>query len=301
MTLPVKHIPSPDVPAFRVNTFQSIVDNSNIARDSSSNAPIETGAFRSAYWYKEFQTPLGWNPAPGVSTAWELILRGESLPGPTGKPSGPEKPYLGVRVPHRTGPYSKWMTYGEAKQLSIAVGSAIKVACGLRGQVAGQPWDGQPGTVEQATGDKVAFYNPNSVEWRLADMATVAMNYVSVPIFPNTDPAGVAHMLTLCKIKLIFCLADQLPKVEAVKSPYLEYVVVVPNRDGTGTLTDKAKSAFMARNPKIKAMWNWDAFLALGQANLRPAEPATDPDEILTICFTSGSTGLPKVGLAELS
>jgi hypothetical protein len=278
-------VPAADVPAHRVNTFQSIIDERSIAIENGK--PAETGTFRSAYWYKSFQMKMGWNPAPGVTTAWELILRGEALPGPNGTP-GPSKPYLGVRSPHRTGPFSKWLSYREAREQATAIGSAIRVACGLKGQTPGVAWDGNPSSIEEVTADKVALYMPNCVEWRIADMATVAFNYCSVPLFPNTDMVGIAHMFTLCKLKLVFCLLDQLPKIESIKSPFLEYIVVVPARDGSAVLTDAAKSAFLAKNPAVKGMWNWDAFLVFGRANLQPVTPATNPDEILTICFTSG-------------
>lgn len=289
-----KHIPAPDTPAHRLATFQSIVDDSAVARDASGKA-LETGAFRSAFWFKDFRRPLGWSPAPGVTTSWELFLRGVNLPGP-GVSVGSDKPYLGVREPHRTGPYSKWISYGEAKSISEACGAAIIGLCGLKPQVPGQVWNNDQSTIEEITGDKIAFYTPNCPQWRLADLACTAYDFVSVPLFPNTDPVGIKHMFTLCKIRLVFCHLDQLQKVEAVESPFLNYIVVIPSRDGSGLVTSAISDSFKSRNPHIKGIWNWDEFVDYGRKNPVPVSPATHPDEILTICFTSGSTGLPKGG-----
>ncbi|KAI9000148.1 hypothetical protein DFJ74DRAFT_760603 [Hyaloraphidium curvatum] len=274
------------IPAHRMSSFQSIVDNLAASDEAS-------GTFRSASWYSDFSTPLGWQPAPGVTTSYELWQRGEGLPGPNGE-NGPDKPCLGVRTPHRTGPYSTWLSFGQVRDLAIACGSAMKLACGLEGQVPGVPWDGRNETVEVATGDKIAIYAPNCVEWRVADLAAMFYNIVSVPVFPNADAEGVAHMFSLCKIRLCFCLKDQLAKVEALKSPHLRFLVVVPARDGSGRLTGGERDAFMSRNHAVQKVWNWDEFVALGQVTPLPVTPATHPDEIVTICFTSGSTGLPK-------
>jgi long-chain acyl-CoA synthetase len=130
-------------------------------------------------------------------------------------------------------------------------------------------------------GDRVAILSENRPEWAVADYATLLLGAVVVPIYPTLTAEQTAHILRDSGARIIFVSTiEQMKKVEAIKDQTrLEQIVVmdyvgVPNAVPMHRLmvnqTTQRDPDFDARANEIK------------------------PDDLATIIFTSGTTGMPK-------
>ena len=136
--------------------------------------------------------------------------------------------------------------------------------------------------------DKVAIIAENRPEWVIADMATVILGAVDVPVYPTLTPKQIEYIFNDAEVKMaIVSNAFQLNKVLKIKSAVksLKRIVLMtekgPNteRDVVGfTNVYTLGKEFETGNPKFFA-----------ESMARPK-----PSDLLTIIYTSGTTGNPK-------
>ena len=122
-------------------------------------------------------------------------------------------------------------------------------------------------------GSKVAILSKNCVHWVLADWAIWMAGYVSVPIYPNVTPHTLNQILEHSESKL--CFVGKLDDW-----PYL--------KPGVPAAMDRVSFPFYG----INEFPNWDEVL---QGVEPMKENVVYPmDNICTIMYTSGTTGIPK-------
>ncbi len=127
---------------------------------------------------------------------------------------------------------------------------------------------------ELEPGDRVAILAKNSAEWILADVAIAMAGFISVPIYPTASQDTVSHVLRHSEAKLVFVgkLDDHATTI-------------------SGISTDIPRIAFPYETIS-DCHHQWQTLIDNNQPLARPAEPGAD--DIMTILYTSGSTGLPK-------
>ncbi|KAM7462764.1 hypothetical protein LguiA_030885 [Lonicera macranthoides] len=176
--------------------------------------------------------------------------------------------YLGtrIRVDGTVGEY-KWMTYGEADSARSAIGSGL-VNYGI------------------SKGSCVGLYFINKPEWLIVDHACSAYSYISVPLYDTLGPDAVRYIVNHATIQAIFCVPQTfnilLPFMSEI--PSLRLIVVV------GAIDDQMPS--QPSNAGVEIV-SYSKLLSKGQSNLQPFCPPK-PNDIATICYTSGTTGTPK-------
>lgn len=111
-------------------------------------------------------------------------------------------------------------------------------------------------------GDRVALLAPNSIRWVAADLAILAEGAIVVPLYARQAPNELVQMMKDAGVRLVVCADDALAGA------------VCALWDGAPTIT-------------------FDAFFG--------AEPITDekprpraPDDVVTLIYTSGTSGEPK-------
>ncbi|MHB1044906.1 MAG: AMP-dependent synthetase/ligase [Thermoanaerobaculia bacterium] len=137
-----------------------------------------------------------------------------------------------------------------------------------------------------AEGDRVAILAANRPEWTMADLAILRVRGVSVPIHATSSASQVAFILKDSGARFVFVdggepTAKILSAIEA--GVPLERVVAF----GGGTL------------PKGQVFAGFEETLARGRTAGREEEVAArlsraTPDDLLTLLYTSGTTGEPK-------
>lgn len=182
--------------------------------------------------------------------------------------SFPDYKYLGtrVRVDGTVGEY-KWMTYGEVSTARSAIGSALQ-NYGL------------------SKGMSVGLYFINRPEWVVVDHACSAYSYISVPLYDTLGPDAVQYIVNHADVQAIFCDRMTLNSLLSFLSeiPTVRVIVVV------GGVDEYLPSLPGASGVKLIS---YSKLLSQGRASLQPFCPP-NPDDIATICYTSGTTGTPK-------
>ncbi len=138
-------------------------------------------------------------------------------------------------------------------------------------------------------GDKAAILSENRPEWVIADISILCLGGSSVPVYPTLEPMQIRYILNHCEAALIFVEnEDQLKKILEVRAdlPHLKYIIVSDSYD------DSLKS---------EGVLMLDEIIESGKKNrgkksgdLKKSMNAIDEDDLASIVYTSGTTGIPK-------
>ncbi|MBT9528628.1 MAG: AMP-binding protein, partial [Pseudomonas sp.] len=124
-----------------------------------------------------------------------------------------------------------------------------------------------------APGDRVALLSKNCAEWFVSDLAIMMAGLVSVPLYPLQSAESIAYVLehAQCKVILLGKL-DDADKLEAGIGPQLTRIALP--------------------YPTLACAHDWHSLLARHAPLQTLAEQ--QPEQVLTLVYTSGTTGNPK-------
>lgn len=140
-------------------------------------------------------------------------------------------------------------------------------------------------------GDRVAIHSEDRPEWVILDLAAVAVRGITVGLYPTNPTAEVEYLVGDCTPKVFLAedqeQTDKVLGIDPELGRVIERIIYVEPR-GFGDYTDER-------------LIFWDDFLEFGRqhrdANPRAVEDlmaAAEPDDIMTLVYTSGTTGPPK-------
>ncbi|KAI9102624.1 hypothetical protein DFS34DRAFT_609930 [Phlyctochytrium arcticum] len=225
----------------------------------SPGAPDIPGEGKPRRHYLHADKPIAVHPE-GATTLWENFLRGVSISG--------DSPFLGSRpltngVP---GPYV-WQTYNEIHKRvkNLAAGFAIR---GL--------------TPESAVG----LFSINRPEWIIAEQASFCNNLITVPLYDTLGVEALEYIINQTELRLVTATCDKAKFLLQVKDklPSLKHLVIMDTPD-EALIT-------LGREHDVEVISYLD--LEREGAATPHLGSAPKPSDICTICYTSGTTGMPK-------
>ncbi|XBH90959.1 hypothetical protein VPH35_082479 [Triticum aestivum] len=176
--------------------------------------------------------------------------------------------YLGTRVcaDGAVGDY-KWMTYGEASTSRTAIGSGL-IYHGI------------------SEGARIGLYFINRPEWIIIDHACAAYSYVSVPLYDTLGPDAVQFIVNHATVEAIFCVPQTLSTLLSflTQMPCVRLIVVVGGDNANTPSTTAAAGVEIITYSRLHSQGK------MSSQTYRPPKP----EDVATICYTSGTTGTPK-------
>ncbi|WP_109302734.1 AMP-binding protein [Aquimarina sp. AU474] len=126
-------------------------------------------------------------------------------------------------------------------------------------------------------GDHVAIYSKNCYHWILADLAIMMGGFVSVPLYYNLSAIQLGQVLEQSQTKAVFVGKLDSWSAHAAEIEDSVRIIRFPHYSG---------------NAHVKQGLLWDDLVLQNEPLDKDYVP--DPQELWTILFTSGTTGLPK-------
>jgi len=156
---------------------------------------------------------------------------------------------------------------------------------------------------ENITGWTVGLWCHNRPEWQVVNQATAAYNLVMISLYETLGPAAVEFCTNHSECRVIFASPSHIPHLLnlADKCPLLKVIVSVDNWSDIDALHG---GPIVGALSKGKALTEWGASKGirvldmaemelLGATRLKAHLPPK-PDDLGSICYTSGTTGNPK-------
>jgi long-chain acyl-CoA synthetase len=130
--------------------------------------------------------------------------------------------------------------------------------------------------------DRVAILAENRPEWTIADFAILLSGAVTVPIYATLTAGQISYLLRHSGAKTAFVSSSiQLAKLQSIQpETFVENIILMdePSQQSSGL----SMQALMNAGPEQRV------------PELDALARAITPDDLATIIFTSGTTGVPK-------
>ena len=147
-------------------------------------------------------------------------------------------------------------------------------------------------------GDRVSIHSEDRPEWLILDMATVAVRAITVGFYPTNPVAEVEYLLG--DSGACVHLAEDQEQADKLMD-------VIDTLPSVRTVIHVETRGFRAYRDDPRFL-SWDGFLELGRSH-RAANPSAVedrmaqacPDDVMTLVYTSGTTGPPKGAMLDNS
>ncbi|KAI5863411.1 acetyl-CoA synthetase-like protein [Durotheca rogersii] len=175
-----------------------------------------------------------------------------------------------------------WQTYAEVAVRSKNFGSGIQELHSRIGQA--------PGNYG------VGLWSQNRAEWQIADIGLTSQSLFSVSLYETLGPDASEYIIRHAELSCVVTSLPHIPTLLALapRIPALKLIVCMDPLDG-GEPDGYSKMALLSGIAAQHGVeiWPMTGVEELGEKAARPVRPPR-PTDILTVNYTSGTTGDPK-------
>ncbi|WFC97796.1 long-chain-fatty-acid--CoA ligase [Malassezia yamatoensis] len=231
---------------------------------------------------------------PSTTTAYDAFLKGYSM--------DPNAPCLGHRpwdeAKGDLADYFQWRTYADTETERTALGSAMSMWV-EKGMLNSRPNEkgevDEPGMIDFS----VAYWGANRPEASVVALALNAYSRCAISLYDNYDAAISCYILNHSKSRVLFTTSSYVPLVlrSADKLPLLRVLVILdqpsPKNVAHGEIEKMQLTREWASSFGIQT-FSYQEAVEQGLSSPRPHIVPRDHDHVDALCYTSGTTGLPK-------
>ncbi|KAJ3024216.1 Long chain acyl-CoA synthetase 7 peroxisomal [Thoreauomyces humboldtii] len=196
---------------------------------------------------------------PDCQSVHEVFLRGVKLSG--------DSPFLGTRVKDGVvGPFV-WQSYNEIHKrvMNLASGYVLR---GIK------------------SGGSLGLFSVNRAEWIIAEKAAFANSIITVPLYDTLGIEAIEFIIGETELSAVVATTDKAKILARMseKIPTLKLLIIMDNID------DELRTLTSASGIEVISILALEAEGAASpSAGVLPHK-----DTFSTICYTSGTTGMPK-------
>lgn len=205
-----------------------------------------------------------------IATGWDIFQNGLKL--------DPEGPCFGKREKKEDGTLGEYsfMSYREVESLVQRFGSGL-----LKLGAVDKVTVDAPGPVDAMM---LGVYGTNSLEWLICEQTANAFGFTIVPIYDTIGEESIIYILENSYVNLV--VADSACAQKLIK--------VLPKAKGSTlrTIIVTGKETVSPADTGVEIVL-FDNVVEEGTKNLLPFSPGK-PEQLNTISYTSGTSGIPK-------
>jgi len=190
--------------------------------------------------------------------------------------------FHGTRVKRADGTFGeyKWKTYEEVSRIVHNIGYAIHHLNLSPPIKEYQDIEFRP----------IAVYSKNREEWCQLEYASSLFGYCLVPLYDTLGPEAVQYICNQTNLPTVFCANVYVQKlVDLKKNGKLQGITSIVSFDD---YPEEQKG--LCESVGIK-LYSWKELQEIGEkVTVKPDYADVKPNDLYTICYTSGTTGDPK-------
>ena len=141
-------------------------------------------------------------------------------------------------------------------------------------------------------GDHIAICGANSAHWVIAYLAIAKMQGVSVTVMHSLMPDEIARLVDFSDAKALFTDEDIWRELKSLPLPQVENIISLENFESLASGTSIIVSSASCPS-SVSSVSSASSETSASSASI-VSFPQSNPDDLATICFTSGTTGRAK-------
>ncbi|KAI8379931.1 hypothetical protein EDC96DRAFT_492349 [Choanephora cucurbitarum] len=197
-----------------------------------------------------------------VFTCWDMYLHGNKL-------AGDDRPFMGTRrIENGVAKEYVWQSHGDVRKRIENYGKGL-IQLGLGRQKA------------------VGVYSVNRPEWTITELASYRQAFIIVALYDTLGAEAMEYIVNQTDMEYIVLSADKLDNIVRLKAQLSSIKTVIVMNE---TVDAEKKQAAESTGLKV---YTFKEVEEMG-ASVKEETELPKPEDIATICYTSGTTGVPK-------